>query len=80
MDTIEMIKFFCKNLKSLRINNNLSQAEMAKRLKLSVRTLSTIENGKLPFSVKHDVLLRIYENFGILPSEIFAEDFSHIMT
>ena len=39
---------FCKNIKNLRISNNLSKKDMAQRLGISIRTLNIIESGELP--------------------------------
>lgn len=73
METTEMLCFFCKNLKKVRKKNKLTQKEMAKILGIGVVSLSAIERGKVPPRLKVDIVIKIHQNFGILPSEIVKD-------
>lgn len=73
METSEMLCFFCKNLKAVRKKNKLTQKEMAKILGIGVASLSSIERGKVPPRLKADIVIKIRQNFGILPSEIVKD-------
>ncbi len=75
MKTNEMFDFFCKNVKIIREQNHLSKKEMAKILGIGLKSLSSIENGKIPPRLKAEVLIKIYRYFGILPSEMMNEAF-----
>ena len=44
---------------------------MAKKLGIGVKSLELIESGSLPPRVSVRVVYMIYENFGILPKDIF---------
>ena len=62
-----------KNLYTLRLKNGLTQKEMAKLLKIGVRSLSLLENGVLPPRMTCNIFFCLYEHFGILPEECFEE-------
>lgn len=68
--------FFCKNIKFLRVQNRLSKKEMAKKLKIGIKSLSAIENGNIPKRLKVDVLIRIHQVFGASPSLMVFCDLS----
>ena len=42
-----------KKIKNLRIENNLTQEELAYEIKISRDSLSNIENGKYPINIKN---------------------------
>ena len=67
-----------KNINKLRKTNNLSQKEMAKELKIGVKTLSKIERGILPPRLSASVLIDIYFHFGVRPSELFDESLASL--
>ena len=75
METNEMLCFFCKNVKKIRKKNKLTQKEMAKILGIGIVSLSAIERGRIPPRLKADIVIKIYRNFGILPSEIVTDMF-----
>ena len=63
-------KWFCC-IKKLRKDHSLSQKEMAERLGVSVYTIRKIEKGCLPQRISAAVLIRVYREFSIKPSEQF---------
>lgn len=65
------IEILCENVKKLRIAKNMTKEEMAKKLKICLKTLERIEQGVLPKSITCAFIFRIYEKFGILPKDIF---------
>lgn len=67
--------FFCRNMLTLRKHLCMSQKEFAKALNIGVHSLSMIEKGCIPNRLGATILIRIYECFGILPSEMLCEDF-----
>lgn len=65
------LEYFCENIKNLRAEKRLSKKEMARLLGIGVRSLSMIEDGKLPSRLDCRVLYRIHRQFGIKPAELF---------
>lgn len=66
------IQIFLTNIKSLRINNNLTKTQMANKLKISVYKLNKIEKGLLPPSITIEIIFMIYNEFQIIkPKEQF---------
>ena len=74
MDTQKQIDNFCRNIRSLRQANHLTQKQMAKLLEISLYSLRRIESGTVPPKLDVDILFKIHETFGILPSRLFAPD------
>lgn len=66
-------KIFCENIKKLRKKNGLSQKEMAQKLDISVKSLSTLEKGAIPSRLSVSIVFKIYKIFGIKPAQMFAE-------
>lgn len=62
---------FCKNIKWIRIENNFSKSEMAKRLGIGIRSLTLLESGIIPSKLSCAVLFQIQNNFGIAPKDLF---------
>lgn len=73
MDHKEQLLIFCKNIRALRKYYNLSKEKMARLLGISVTSLTKIENGKVPDRLSCNILVRIYNIFGIKMSEIFTD-------
>jgi transcriptional regulator with XRE-family HTH domain len=48
MEKISDLEILCENIKTLRVKNNLSEQEMAAKLKIGVKTLRNIEKGHFP--------------------------------
>ncbi len=71
------IKIFCDNLKDLRIRESLSLAEMAKRLNISVKALTQMEDGTLPPHISMTILFTIENQFGIAPMDMLTPYFFH---
>lgn len=67
------IMLFCENIKSIRKTNKLSNKEMAKKLGIGTKSLTSIENGQLPPRLGCDVLFEIHKKFGIAPKTMFSE-------
>ena len=61
---------FCENVRLLRKREGLTQKEMAERLKVSVRSISMIENGIVPKRLSCDILFKIHFEFGIDPTDL----------
>lgn len=66
-------KIFCENIKKLRKKNGLSQKEMAQKLDISVKSLSTLEKGAIPSRLSVSIVFKIYKIFGIKSAQMFAE-------
>lgn len=66
----EITERLAKNIKSLRIENGLTQKQMAKRLNISVYCLRKTEKAELPKTLTHKTLIDICEIFGKTPSEM----------
>ena len=65
------VHLFCENVKALRQRENLSKKEMAKRLGIGVGSLTQLERGTLPPRLRCNVLLKIYNCFGVSPDRMF---------
>lgn len=77
----EEILNFCKNVKFLRENNNLSKKEMAKILGIGIGSLTKLEKGEIPERMGANVIINICDYFHILPNKLFEciikkEDFA----
>ena len=70
------VKTFAKNLKHLRLKNNLTKKEMAVKLGIGIKTLSTLENGILPPRFRANTVFKIKSEFGFSPSQMFGADLS----
>ena len=73
MKNNDQIYIFCENVRRLRKNSNLTKTEMAKRLKISLRSLALIENNILPKRLSANILCKIYLEFNVRPSDMFAQ-------
>ena len=58
-------------LKSYRVKNNLTQAELGKRIGVSDQYISDVENSKYPISDKIALKCAVY--FGVTVDEIRGE-------
>ena len=70
------VKTFAKNLKHLRLKNNLTKKEMAVKLGIGIKTLNTLENGILPPRFRANTVFKIKKEFGFSPSRMFGVDLS----
>ena len=68
-----MSVFIAKRLKETRINANFSQEEIAKKLKITDRTLRSIESGQQPLSV--DDLLTLAQLYKVDVRELILESY-----
>jgi transcriptional regulator with XRE-family HTH domain len=73
MEPLEAKKLIGLRIKSLRRSEGLSQEELAERMGISSKYLSSIERGKENPTL--DTLIRLANALKIEPSEIF--NFSH---
>ncbi len=64
-------RIFCENVKYLRAVNELSKSEMAQILGISVKSLTSIEEGVVPPRLSCDVVFKIQDRFGIAPTNMF---------
>ena len=67
------VLIFCRNIKKLRILNNISQREMAKSLGIGKNSIVKIEKGILPPRLSLEILPKLYEWYGITVSALFKE-------
>lgn len=74
MTTKTDIIIFCKSIKNIRIINKMSKRQFAKMLHISEKSLSMIENGKMPPRLSTSVIMDIYDCFGIIPKKLFNGD------
>ncbi len=72
MDTNSELLAFSRKIYTLRLQNSLSQKELAKKLGISVATLRKLERGEPPKRIGCEVLLRICKTFGIGFSDLFS--------
>lgn len=63
-------KIFCQNVRFLG-EKNLTQAETAEKLSISVNSLRSLEKGEVPPRLSCGILIRIHTVFGIHPKDIF---------
>jgi len=71
-------EFLSRRIKFLRIEQNLSQAELAERAGFARSTLSKIENGNL--SPTFEVLLKIAKGFGTELAELLRPDSTPLLS
>ena len=69
----EQLLILCDNVRFLRKREGLSQKEMAKRLKVSVRSISMIEKGIIPDRLSCEIIFNIYFEFGISPNDLLKK-------
>lgn len=60
----------CENLKRLRIQHNLTEAELADGLRIGVRSIKMLESGAVPPRMGCDVLIRAASLFRISVKEL----------
>ena len=60
---------FCHNIKWMRLHRKLSKKKMAEILKISVGTLTKIENGMLPPRLTIEIFFNFQNHFGIRPAD-----------
>ena len=71
MKTKDAIYAFCENVRRLRRKSNLTKTEMAKKLDISLYSLSLIEKNILPERLSASIIIKIYSEFKILPKDLF---------
>ena len=64
----------CQKIHTLRVQNHLSQKEMADKLGISIASLQKIEQNCPPPQLRCNVLLRVHTEFGIKFADIFTAD------
>ena len=74
--TQQMLNRLCENLKALRRIFAMSETEMAEKLAMSEEMLAMLESGAVPSNLELEVMIRIYECFGVTPSEMLETDVS----
>lgn len=77
-DNPEIYKIFHKAVTRLRAKRNITQAEMAKRLYISVPTYNRYESGDL--KVKADMLYKIAEVLDVPVEALVTKDESDKLT
>ena len=71
MKNFENFLIFSQNMKKIRKDTHLTQKEMARRLGISVTSLSKIEMGILPPRLSCSIIFRVHKEFGIHPKDLF---------
>ncbi|MBQ8497711.1 MAG: helix-turn-helix transcriptional regulator [Clostridia bacterium] len=74
MKTDKDVQIFCENIRKIRLEYGLSKKEMAKILEIGIKSLNSLENGKIPPRLNCLIFYKIQENFGIRPGDLFDED------
>ncbi len=72
MYTDAELALLCRKIRFLRIQNNLSQQEMAKRLGVSVASLQKIEQNHFPDGVRCSVFQNLNREFNIKFADMFT--------
>ncbi|MXS70258.1 helix-turn-helix domain-containing protein [Flavobacteriaceae bacterium W22] len=67
-----------KGLQKLRINNKLTQTQLAEKLGVSRSTIAKIENGKLTLTVKMIENIKFHFNIELHYTNNYMEDYSII--
>ncbi len=68
------LDIFCRNFRYLREISGLSLEEMAKCVGISVYSVKTTEQGRVPRTVNIETLLAIFVSFGVTTSDMFIGD------
>lgn len=71
MTILQETAILCKNIKTLRLANGVSQKEMSKICGCAISTLRKLENGELPQKLKVDIIFKLSQYFNIKPKELF---------
>ena len=72
MEAYNEFLIFCKNIRTLRGRQDLTEREMAKILHVSVKTLSMLENGVFPTHTSANIIFRLSRAFQISPKDLFS--------
>ena len=64
---------FCENVKALREMYGLGEAEMAKRMGVSLQTLRRIEKKDFPQKLSGEVLVRLCREFRTSASALLSD-------
>ncbi len=67
------LQIICKNIAKIQKLIGMSDKEYAKILEIGVNSLKRIKKGEFPKSVTIITIIRIYEEFGIFPSQLSEE-------
>lgn len=65
------IQIFADNIKSIRKTHKLTQIQMAKKLRIGLKSLRLLEKVSLPPRLSADILFVIYDEFGIFHKDMF---------
>lgn len=71
MKNINETEIFCKNVQFLRKKLKISKTQMAKRLGISKHSMAKIERGEMPPRLGCEILVIIFNEFCIRPSDMF---------
>ena len=75
MNNDKYMRYFCENIKALRKANRYSKKQMAQKLSLVKREVSSLERGKIPEDLSVDVFVKIYEHFGVKATKMFSPSY-----
>ena len=79
MSVTESIDLAYRNIRFLRLANQLSQKEMAKILNISVGTRRKMERGIPTPRVTIDILWQLRDAFGFSPSTLLSFDLQQLV-
>ena len=71
MSAIEMERGFCKKVKTLRLDRNITLAELSERSGLSLAMLKALERGMIPAEMMVDDAFELAKAFGCEINELF---------
>ena len=75
MNNDKYMRYFCENIKAIRKANKLTKGKMAQKLGVDKNDLSNLEKGKVPEDLSVDVLVKIYEHFGVKATKMFSPSY-----
>ncbi len=68
-------RIFCQNIAFLRQKHQLNKIQMAKRLRISVKDLTSLEKGEINDNIDVRLVFHITRSFGIEPKDMFKPMF-----
>ncbi len=69
----DQLLILCDNIRLLRERAGLTQKEMAKRLGVSIRSISMLEKGSVPKRLSCEVIFRLALEFEASPTDLLKK-------
>ena len=74
MDNSEQLQILCRNIKYLRAKHGLAKMQITRNLKVSHKTLASIEAGVMPPQVSVNILYRLHRAFRSPLITLFSQN------